>query len=343
MEKFEIKEPIWLSKSVGLSCERIDVLPEGTWVGVEILYTDSKGKRMYPGLYTICVDKIKNRKVQTLSSGRELYIVPIADMTNENTREKMRKEHIDNVLNNAGKEAPKEDPVLKDMDKAYYINDQIKERLKEALNSYIDKPLRKILVMENLESLLGQMTPDIKYDIKVEIDEKDPRNLNVAIIPILDYVRVSFSYEVPSVIDKLADDIHKYACEKGFWECPICHGIGSWNKQEDDINKIMVNSDQVQICPMCKGTGKWRNDGECIALMHSELSEALESLRAGEPAMLPLKEPTDKPEGWATELADCMIRILDFVASKGIKNFNKIIEDKMKFNKTRPWKHNKKF
>ena len=336
MEKFEIKEPIWSSKSVGLSCERIDALPEGTWVGVEILYTDSKGKRTFPGLYTVCVDNIRNRKVQTLSLGRELYIVPIAGMTDEDTREKMRKEHIDKVLSNAGMVDAKEDPVLKDMDKAYDINDQIKERVKQALNSYVDKPASKEVITAQLKALLKTTTPNIQYDVKVEMDEKDPRKLNVMITPILNYIQVEFSYEVPSEIDKLAQDIHKYACEKGFWDCPLCKGKGI-------IDYVETLGGRQLKCPECQGKGKWRNDGECIALMHSELSEALESLRKNEPAMFPLKEPTDKPEGWATELADCVIRILDFVASKGITNFNQIIEDKMKFNKTRPYKHNKKF
>lgn len=76
-----------------------------------------------------------------------------------------------------------------------------------------------------------------------------------------------------------------------------------------------------------------------IALMHSELSEALEEIRAGHA----LNETYNahgkvKPEGVPSELADVVIRILDFSGRHGI-NLGKAILDKMAYNATRPFRH----
>jgi hypothetical protein len=78
-------------------------------------------------------------------------------------------------------------------------------------------------------------------------------------------------------------------------------------------------------------TGKTikRNFGEVIALMHSELSEALEADRKG------LKD--DKlphRDGREVEFADCIIRILDTAAELGLDVPGAFIE-KNRYNKQR--------
>lgn len=82
-----------------------------------------------------------------------------------------------------------------------------------------------------------------------------------------------------------------------------------------------------------------RNDGEMIALMHSELSEALEGIRHGNPA----SEHIPAFSAVEEEFADVIIRIMDTAHVRGWRVAEAIVE-KMKFNAGREHKHGgKKF
>ena len=83
---------------------------------------------------------------------------------------------------------------------------------------------------------------------------------------------------------------------------------------------------------------------EVIALCHSELSEALEESRMGkEPTEVYYsKDATDKPLGVPIELADAIIRILDYCSKEGI-DIEDAIRIKHEYNKSRPYRHGKRF
>lgn len=101
-------------------------------------------------------------------------------------------------------------------------------------------------------------------------------------------------------LNEFAKEVHVNAVDKGFWE--------------DE-----------------------RNDAECICLMHSELSEALEGLRKpGQSDKIPTFTQVEE------ELADTVIRILDYCEARNLRLTEAMIA-KHEYNKNRPYKHGKRF
>ena len=100
----------------------------------------------------------------------------------------------------------------------------------------------------------------------------------------------------------------------------------------------------IQIHLNSKAHGFWddenNNIGEKIALCHSELSEALEELRCGNP--LVYVGENGKPEGAVIELLDCVIRIFDILGFWNV-DVDENLDNKMNYNETRPYKHGKNF
>lgn len=102
--------------------------------------------------------------------------------------------------------------------------------------------------------------------------------------------------------------------------------------------------------------GWWEQERELpevLMLIVSELSEALEEARAGRPMVwrsVPGNIPFDenvlyanmKPEGIAVEVIDALIRILDWCGKEGL-DVEALVAEKHEYNKTRPYKHGKKF
>lgn len=105
------------------------------------------------------------------------------------------------------------------------------------------------------------------------------------------------------VLSELSKQVHRIAKEHGWWEPP-------------------VDGFPVKL-----------------ALMHSELSEALEEYRNGRALNEIYYAPdSDKPEGIPIELADCIIRILDWCQANDI-DIEVALTLKIAYNETRPHRH----
>ena len=103
------------------------------------------------------------------------------------------------------------------------------------------------------------------------------------------------------------------------------------------------NTLKKEVHENAKAHGWWDeacNDGEMIALMHSELSEALEVLRNDRRAM---DDKIKSMPALVVELADVVIRIMDFTAHYNLPLAHAILEKHI-YNVGRPYKHGgKKF
>ncbi|SED09844.1 hypothetical protein SAMN04489761_4267 [Tenacibaculum sp. MAR_2009_124] len=101
-----------------------------------------------------------------------------------------------------------------------------------------------------------------------------------------------------------------------------------------------------------------KNIGEMLALIHSEVSEALEADRKG--FYVPIENRIDwlndlesdsefksdftelVKDTFEDELADIMIRVMDLAAHKEI-NLEEHIKGKLRYNKMREYKHGKRY
>ena len=139
------------------------------------------------------------------------------------------------------------------------------------------------------------------------------------------------------------------------------------------MEDLKLNSFAAAVHENAVAHGWWEEERglpEVLMLCVSELAEALEEFRSGRPMLYypcnagglcvddragenvtcgsrtynpdnpetPCTARSKKPEGVAVELADCVIRILDYCGHAGI-DIEEAIRIKHEYNKTRPYRH----
>lgn len=103
-------------------------------------------------------------------------------------------------------------------------------------------------------------------------------------------------------LNSLAKEVHTTAVDKGWWD----------NAARRDVGMV-------------------------LALIHSEVSEALEAYRDGH-SLFEVWTADGKPEGVPIEFADVIIRVLDACAGWAI-DIDEAMAIKMTYNRTRPARH----
>ena len=122
-------------------------------------------------------------------------------------------------------------------------------------------------------------------------------------------------------ISELQTRAHDHAANKGFWDDFDAAASKDWPYSVNAVEAAFI--------------------GQKLALIHSEVSEALEEVRVGHYDAY--HKIGDKPEGLPSELADIVIRVADLCGALGIDLESTIIE-KLNYNsRSRGHKHGKKF
>ena len=155
------------------------------------------------------------------------------------------------------------------------------------------------------------MDPTVRRLI-MSIDEEysgicsEPRTLGQAAANLQQALDQTTPVDPPAparTLTEWAEVVHKYARDKGWWDSP-------------------------------------RNIGDIFMLITSEVAEAYEEYRNNHEVTETYfnDDAPTKPEGVPSELADVLIRILDFCCQAGI-DIQGSMEQKHAYNLTRPYRH----
>lgn len=210
------------------------------------------------------------------------------------------------------------------------------QNLRHKLSGYINK-------VANLEQKLEQKLPKIPIDYSKAGSGEPPFDGKIYILHTCTwYKKEENKFIVSGLWDgdewiahdfMINDDVTHYTPLPEFEEKERL--IMNTKTQNYDVNVITTMFKELQYCihKQNKEMGWWdnpREDGTLLCLIHSEISEAMEGNRKN---LMDDHLPYRKME--EVELADAVIRILDYAQAKGYDIGTALLE-KVEYNRTRP-------
>jgi hypothetical protein len=141
------------------------------------------------------------------------------------------------------------------------------------------------------------------------------------------------------------DDSCEYVKTHGGWHgCPYGMHHAEYNPATFDRlyrARVALRDLGEYLHEIAVDKGWWDREhtaGDFIANAHAELSEAWEEYRNGRAVNETYCEGDGKPCGFGVEIADAMIRFMDYCAAKNI-DLGALICEKAEYNKKRPYRH----
>lgn len=133
-------------------------------------------------------------------------------------------------------------------------------------------------------------------------------------------------------INELVSRAHENAVRHGFWDKPLDFGtaIALIHSELSEALEEHRNGNPMIYYPHCRCI-EW--GGKCIPIAADDCPDNPETCGAYQKG---------KPEGIAVELADAVIRIADLCGYMGI-DLESVISEKMKYNESRPYRHGKNY
>ena len=109
-------------------------------------------------------------------------------------------------------------------------------------------------------------------------------------------------------------------------------------ESHSSLNQLAEEMHSVAVSKGWFPPGEERNFGETMMLVVSELAEAFEHYRDGHDFQEVWIKESGAPDGIPIEIADAIIRLLDFCADQKI-DIDRALHEKAEFNRTRPFRH----